>query len=133
MPPIVPTYQMKGVQRLQQTISRRLMNIHGKQQSDVVGVVVGYDAYYAIYVHENLQAYHANGEAKFLVRALAAKKGEGLKRVAEQLKKGRSIGQALYAFGEMVRIESQKRVPVKTGALRASAKTQLLRVVSKKP
>ena len=34
-------------------------------------VIVGFTAYYAVYVHENLQAYHETGQAKFLQAAIA--------------------------------------------------------------
>ena len=33
-------------------------------------VVVGFEEEYAIYVHENLEAYHDNGQAKFLEQPL---------------------------------------------------------------
>ena len=123
--PSVPTFAMKGIEQLKSTFSRRTAKLAGRNPSKVTGVTVGYDAYYAIYVHENLKAFHANGQAKFLVNALMAKRAEGLKRVKQMLAANLTIGQALYAFGKMVEIESRKRVPVKTGALRASAFTRL--------
>jgi hypothetical protein len=36
-------------------------------------VVIGFSAYYAIFVHENMESYHAVGESKFLERALQEK------------------------------------------------------------
>lgn len=38
--------------------------------------VLGYSAWYGIYVHENLNARHNTGEAKFLERAWGAKREE---------------------------------------------------------
>lgn len=35
-----------------------------------LGVIVGFSAAYAIYVHENLEAHHDTGQAKFLESAL---------------------------------------------------------------
>lgn len=33
---------------------------------DVISVICGFSIYYAVYVHENLQAHHRIGKAKFL-------------------------------------------------------------------
>ena len=41
-------------------------------------VDVGYTAAYAVFVHEDLEAKHTNGEAKFLENAIKAKKAEML-------------------------------------------------------
>lgn len=41
-----------------------------------VGAVIGYTAAYAPYVHENLDAHHAVGQARFLATALVKKAKE---------------------------------------------------------
>jgi len=45
-------------------------------------VEVGFTAAYAIYVHENLEAHHDNGEAKFLERSLNENRREILALIA---------------------------------------------------
>jgi hypothetical protein len=37
---------------------------------DIITVLMGFSMDYAVYVHENLDAFHPNGEAKFLERAM---------------------------------------------------------------
>ena len=47
------------------------------------GVQVGYTADYAPYVHENLEARHPVGEAKFLERAMNDKEAEALELIKQ--------------------------------------------------
>lgn len=49
-------------------------------------VEVGFTASYALYVHENLEAHHTVGEAKFLEHAVEAKKDEAVAAVASRAK-----------------------------------------------
>jgi hypothetical protein len=49
-----------------------------------LSVEVGYSAAYAIYVHENLEARHTNGEAKFLQRPLREHEDKIIKIVADE-------------------------------------------------
>lgn len=53
-----------------------------KSPEDERVVEIGFGAAYAIYVHENLDAYHGNGEAKFLENAVVEKSGTALKAIA---------------------------------------------------
>jgi len=62
-------------------------NLRGSAYIDVDGsksVFIGYTAYYAVYVHEDLEAYHEVGEAKFLDKAIKMNQ----KRIIEELAKG---------------------------------------------
>lgn len=80
-------------------------------------VAVGYSAPYAIYVHENLQAYHPIGQAKFLeepARRLASAMGD---KIVESLRRGLTVEQALQAAGSLLLQESRSLVPVDTGRL----------------
>ncbi len=83
-------------------------------------VHVGFSAPYAVYVHENLQARHANGEAKFLENA--AKKVGGKMRVAVQtaLNQKKALASGLDKAGNILLDEARRRVPVLTGFLRDS-------------
>lgn len=46
------------------------------------GVEIGFTASYAIYVHENMEAYHAVGQAKFLEQSLKDNHAQILKLAA---------------------------------------------------
>lgn len=62
-------------------------NLRGSAYIDIDGsekVLVGYTAAYAPYVHENLEARHEIGEAKFLEKAVQ----KNQKRIIEELAKG---------------------------------------------
>lgn len=93
-----------------------------------VQVVVGYTMYYAVYVHENLDANHPNGgQAKFLEQPAKEMRAELGKMVAKDLKKGMPLEKALLKAGMALQAKSQELVPVDTGALRASAFTEIKR------
>lgn len=88
-------------------------------------VTVSFSAGYALFVHENLEARHPVGQAKFLeqpARQLAAEL-TGIVRAAVQ--KGTPLPQALLLAGLRLQREAQLLCPVDTGALRASAATTL--------
>jgi hypothetical protein len=83
-------------------------------------IVVGYSAPYAIYVHENLNAYHPIGQAKFL-EGPARRLAPLLARIVrDQMKRGASLDDAEYAAAQHLLKESQAVTPVDTGALRKS-------------
>lgn len=90
-------------------------------------VIVGYTAAYAVYVHEDLTAFHPNGQAKFLEQPLRQLTTDGsLARVVrETMKKTGSLSQSLLMAGLLLQRASQELCPVDTGNLRASATTRL--------
>lgn len=90
-----------------------------------VNVRVGYTAAYALHVHENTQAFHRVGQAKFLEQPAREMQSELAKAVADAAKKGATLPQALYIAGLKLQRASQKLVPVRTGALKASAYTRI--------
>lgn len=62
-------------------------NLRGSAYIDVDGtksVFIGYTASYAVFVHEDLEAIHKVGEAKFLEKAVKMNK----QRIIEELAKG---------------------------------------------
>jgi hypothetical protein len=88
-------------------------------------VVVGYTQHYAIYVHENLHAHHPVGQAKYLeqpAREMAPQLGQ---LVTRAVRGGSTLAQAMLVAGLRLQRESILLVPVDTGALRASAFTEL--------
>lgn len=86
-----------------------------------IRAAVGYAAPYAVYVHEDLEAVHPVGEARFLSRALRA--GAPFRRafLLDALRRGRTLYQAVRDWAFVLKRESQARCPVDTGRLRASA------------
>lgn len=57
-----------------------------KKPDDAKAVEVGYNAAYAIYVHENLEAHHPNGQAKYLETPMRQKQDDIVRIIAEHSK-----------------------------------------------
>lgn len=95
------------------------------RKEDNVSVSVGYSQSYALRVHEDRNAYHAEGRAGFLTDVAREMARELGNLVRTLLLQGRDTAQALLVAGLRLQRESQKNVPVDTGALRASAFTRL--------
>lgn len=91
---------------------------------EVVGRV-GYTAAYALYVHEDLQAFHPVGNAKFLSGPLRRLKNVLTGIVAKVMKGGGTFRQGVTLACLHLQAESQKEVPVDTGALKGSAFTRI--------
>lgn len=84
---------------------------------DAAQVVVGYTAPYAIYVHEDLQAHHTNGQAKFLSEPLEVMRYELGLLVLRRFKETRQLEPGLWEAGRLLLTESRSLVPVDTGFL----------------
>jgi hypothetical protein len=96
---------------------------YGKQVN--IAAVVGYTQSYAVYVHENLEAYHPVGQAKFLEQPARTLAPELAAIVREGLASDLTMEQSLLRAGLRLQRESQLLCPVDTGALRASAFTTI--------
>lgn len=106
----------------------RLRDMAAKARRDSkVSVSVGYTASYATRVHEDLQAFHSNGQAKFLEQPARQLTDDGTLGgiVAKAMLRGATLAQGLVLAGLRLQRESQLLVPVDTGALKASAFTRL--------
>lgn len=111
---------------------KKKLNELAKQYSDSPNavknesVIVGYTANYALYVHENLNANHVVGEAKFLERPARELNNSGVLRqiLVQAMRTTKKIQQALYLCGLRIQRDSQLRVPIDTGNLRGSAFTR---------
>lgn len=57
-----------------------------KDDADDFRVALGYNTNYAVYVHENLQATHAKGKAKFLEDPVNENMGNLERRIARAIK-----------------------------------------------
>lgn len=83
--------------------------------------VVGYGQNYARFVHENLEAHHPVGQAKFLEKPSRTKRPVMVAIIGKMLKAGKTPKQAVYAALLYLQGESQALCPVDTGALKGSA------------
>lgn len=90
--------------------------------SDAKGarVAVGYECPYAVYVHENMEAFHAVGTAKYLERPARRLRRAMGELAALLLKKQLPLRETLLVVGTLLLRVSQELVPVRTGRLKAS-------------
>jgi len=86
-------------------------------------VSVGFQTSYAIYVHENLEANHPVGQAKFLEQPAREYQAEIVRIIRQAWLKGATMLQCLMLGGLRLQREAQKLVPVDTGNLKRSAST----------
>jgi len=93
------------------------------KKDDRVTVIVGFTQSYAVWVHENLQAQHKVGQAKFLESPARSLRKEFVKLIRTTTQKTGNIRDGLLIAGLRLQREAQKLTPVDTGALRASAFT----------
>lgn len=88
-------------------------------------VTVGYSASYALIQHENLDYYHEVGQAKYLEQPAREMQGELAQEVVDTFKKTKDLTKSLFRAGLKLQRASQLLVPVDTGALKASAFTEV--------
>jgi hypothetical protein len=116
---------MAKVERLTELVKALQDKAARSRKDDDCSVSVGYTANYAVYVHENLQAHHTVGEAKFLegpARRMSRQLGE---IVLARKRQGMTTAQALVIAGLTLQRASQQLCPVDTGNMRAGAFTRL--------
>lgn len=106
---------MEGVERVVEALRH-----HGKKHRNVRFAVV-YSDPKAIYVHENLQARHTVGQAKFLEQP-ARTQGNTIAAACRQAMKPKdaTLEDGLRASAEKLLALSLPLVPVDTGFLKAS-------------
>lgn len=112
--------KIEGVDRLMRKLKARELS---SKEGDDVSVIFGYTANYAIYVHENLEAAHTNGQSKFLEQPFRELQDEFRRMIVESKKKGHSLEEALVLCALKLQRESMQLVPVASGNLRGSAFT----------
>lgn len=85
-------------------------------------IVVGATQRYALIVHENLQAHHPVGQAKFLEQPARELSNDGtFSAIVEQaVENGDTLEEGFLLCGLRLQREAQKLTPIDTGALRAS-------------
>jgi predicted GNAT family N-acyltransferase len=115
---------MASVERIEQLLTKMKARLNKAKQDHGAAVVVGYTQAYAIYVHENLQAHHPVGQAKFLEQPARELQPVLRRIISEAASRGQTLEQSLLLAGLRLQRESQKLCPVDTGALKASAFTR---------
>lgn len=111
---------MEGVERVAATLGRLARDPRG----ETVSVSVGYTQNYALHVHEDMQAVHPVGQAKFLEQPAREGQQKIASIVRRAVKSGLSMLQGLLMAGLWLQRQSQLMVPVDTGSLRNSAFTR---------
>lgn len=104
----------------------KLANMAAKANRDAnFSVVVGFTAAYSIWVHENMQAVHPTGQAKFLEEPYRTGQPQMMQIIVSGARSGKTLGQSTLMAGLWLQGEAQRRCPVDTGNMRASAFTRL--------
>lgn len=114
-----------GMRSLRDNLQKRLRKAGKGTKAGTASVIVGYTQEYAIYVHENLEAYHEVGNAKFLEIPFREIEPDVPSILRKSIAAGMTLPQALLALGLKVQRTSMEQVPIDTGALRSSAFTRL--------
>ncbi len=112
--------QIKGLDK----VLTGLRNLK-KRHKPMVECHISYTADYAIHVHEDMQIFHPNGQAKFLETAIRLNLSTMVNYVSQAIQGGKSIEQSLEEVGYLVLMVSNGLVPVKTGFLRASGRVDV--------
>ncbi len=103
----------------------RAKSLKGRKELDLQ---VGYEAPYAVYVHENLEANHPNGgQAKYLEQPARELRREMKDIIARSINAKNGLEEGMMRAGELLMEASKELVPVDTGFLRDSG---YVRVVS---
>lgn len=110
--------EIRGVTKVLDELRMRAVKAEGGS------VIVGFSTNYAIFVHENLQARHPVGQAKFLEQPFREMRQELFSLIGEAMKKGATMLQGLLIAGLRLQREAQLLTPVDTGLLRNSAFTR---------
>ncbi len=110
--------ELQNINRLANRL-QALVRKHGSPKT----VVVGFTQNYALYVHENLEAKHRVGQAKYLEQPARQNAPELGRIVKDAVTHGATVDQGMLLAGLRLQRESQELVPIDTSALKNSAFT----------
>jgi hypothetical protein len=133
------------IRNLQSLINKLKSRAKDAEESSKVVVAVGFNAAYAIWVHENMEMWppgmrlagiprptkgyywdpQGRGQPKFLETPARYLRAELAKIVLDYMKAGVPLPKAMFIAGLRLQREAQQLVPVDTGNLKASAFTVL--------
>lgn len=113
---------IEGTLNLKGTLSKYVKKYGTKLKPSVT---VGFTQSYGIFVHENLEAHHPTGQAKFLEQpAREMGNSQEFTRIAKKvIQQGGTLEDGLLVGGLELQRRAQQLTPVDTGALKASAFT----------
>lgn len=117
---------MAKVENIEELLFKVAVRKKDARAFSTASVIVGYSASYAIYVHENLEAHHPTGQAKYLEAPLRNNRQKYHELLVGFIKRGISYVKALFMTGLALQRDSQQLVPVDTGNLKGSAFTELV-------
>lgn len=106
-----------GMERLKAALTARKLTA---RRDSNLRLEVGFSAEYAIYVHEDLTAFHPVGQAKYLEQPLRQNRPVYAKIVRDEMRRGRSLRQAMRTAGFALLRDAKELVPVDTGFLKSS-------------
>lgn len=129
--------QVTGVDKAMAGLRKRLQVLTKGDNNP--SVIVGFEAAYALYVHENKEQrlkgqprpsgigvyWGPKGQPKFLEEPARTKAPQMRAAIDRALKAELGVEQALLAAGLVLQREAQKLVPVEYGVLKASAFTRV--------
>lgn len=138
--------KIEGVEKVLRLLDRKVTRLLGSREK---GVVVGFTAAYALYVHENMEIWPPGMRLKGKPRKPPGKglywdpqgiagpkflegparelsnSGELSRILTAAVGQGKTVLQGLLLCGLRIQRESQQRTPVDTGNLKASAFTRV--------
>lgn len=114
----------KGFTKLAHNIRR--IKEQKKRQAKLTFAVT-YTAPHAVHVHEDMEAHHDNGQAKYLEQPIREHVSKMSAMVKEHMAKGKTLNQALRLVGEWLLEQSKALVPVDTGELKNSGRVDVRR------
>ena len=108
------------VERISNLITKLRNRADESKKKDPGKFTVGYGAPYAVYVHENLNAVHPHGQAKFLEKPAREMQSDLANTITTTAKAGLGLQVANQKAAVQLLEASQELVPVDTGTLKAS-------------
>lgn len=130
--------RVRGIKKLDARFKRLASDAKEQAKTDVI---VGYTASYALHVHELVDMKLAGkprrppskgrywdpqgrAQAKFLEEPFRTERNKMIKIVEKTYRRSRNLTLSLFVAGQYLQSVSQKKVPVDTGNLKASAFTR---------
>lgn len=101
-------------------LSKKFKALAKKRKELEPEAVAGYAAPYAVHVHENMEAHHENGQAKFLEEPARRMRNELARIVRDRVAAGDTLAEAELAAMQALLAASKPLVPVATVVLRDS-------------
>lgn len=109
-----------AIENIKRLVGQLLRRSLASKTNDNGSFTIGYKAPYAIFVHENLAAHHAHGQAKYLEQPARQLQSDLAVNIQRDMASGVSLNQANQSAAIKLYEASQELVPTETGVLKAS-------------